>query len=225
MARANDRALLAELIENLAARFASLGGVVIGEHTELGIPALDWRMDHVAGNEGISPRLPNHHREMIDGMAWRWDQPHLLAKREIAFDNLLALGGNDRQYRIGDPRKAGRVFLFACGPVLELAVSHDVFGLGKSGDPAAIFEASVPADVIAVQMGAHHVVDVVHRETGGSKTFLEAVAVHQVPDRTHRPVFVITDAGIDQDVVARCLDHKALDAKQDAARSVDEFRY
>ena len=45
-------------------------------------------------------------------------------------------------------------------PVLELAAGHDVARIGKGRDPAPVFEAGVPADVIPVQVSAHHVVDI-----------------------------------------------------------------
>ncbi len=162
---------------------------------------------------------------MVDGVARRRNEPDLLVEGKIAFHNLLAFGGDDRQHRVGDPRHARGIVLLALRPVRKLAVGHDIFRLGKGRHPAAVVEAGIPADMIAVQMRAHHIVDVVYREARSAQPLLEAVAVHHVPERPRRPRLVIADAGIDQDVVVRRLDHKTLDTEhQIAIRRIDEFR-
>ena len=146
-------------------------------------------------------------------------------KAKSLFTICGAFGRDDRQHGVGDPRHARRIVLLPLRPVRELAVGHDVFRLGKGRHPAAVLEPGVPADMIAVQMRAHHIVDVVDSEARSAKPLLEAVAVHHVPERPRRPRLVIADAGIDQDVVVRRLDHEALDAEhQIAIRRIDEFR-
>jgi hypothetical protein len=71
--------------------------------------------------------------------------------------------------------------------------------------------------MVDVQVRAHDVVDVVDGEPGGGESLLEAVGVHHVPHRPRRPRLVVADAGIDQDVVVRRLDHEALHAKHELA--------
>jgi hypothetical protein len=107
----------------------------------------------------------------------------------------------------------------------QLAVGHDVAGLGKGRHPTAVFQARVPADVIGVQMRAHDVIDVVYAEADGAKPLLETIAVEHVPERPRRPLFVIADAGVDQDIVVRRLDDEALNAEHQAiAVRIDESR-
>jgi hypothetical protein len=52
------------------------------------------------------------------------------------------------------------------------------------------------ADVIDVQMGTHHVVDLIDRDTGASEALLELVCVHHVLERARRARLVISDAAI-----------------------------
>ncbi len=148
----------------------------------------------------------------------------LFVEGEIALDDVLAPGGDDRQYRIGDPWHALRIFLLARGPMRKLAVGHDVARLGEGRHPAPVFQPGVPADMIAVQVRAHYVIDVADREPDSSEPVLETVAVHHVPERPRRPLLMIADAGIDQDIVVRRLDHEALDAKHELVGCVDEGR-
>jgi hypothetical protein len=82
----------------------------------------------------------------------------------------------------------------------------------------------VPADMVGVQMRAHHIVDVVDRQPDGRQFLLEAVAIEHVPKRPGRARLVVADAGIDQNVVVRRLDHKTLDAEQQSVRGIDKFR-
>ena len=51
-------------------------------------------------------------------------------------------------------------------PVFELAPCHQVTRVGKRWHPASVVEPRVPADMVDVQVGAHHVGDVVGAEPG-----------------------------------------------------------
>ncbi len=183
---------------------------------------LQRRMDHVAGNQAVVAALADQNRVMIDGVAGRRNELNPFVEVEIALHDLRALGRDDRQHRVGDPRHACRVLLFALRPMLKLAVGHDVFGLGKGRHPAAVFKPRVPADVIGVQMRAHHIVDVVDGEAHTRKLLFEPVAVEHVPERPRRARLVIADAGIDQDIVVRRLDDEALDAKHELVGRIEK---
>ena len=124
MRHAHQRGFLAEAIEHLAPGHAGLLGIVIGAHAELGIPALQRRMDHVPSDQRVLTRTADQHREMVDGVTGGGDELQFLAEGMIAFDDLLALGGNDRQHRVGDPRAKSGILLLLLGPVGELAVGH-----------------------------------------------------------------------------------------------------
>ena len=82
-------------------------------------------------------------------------------------------------------------------------------------DPAAVLEPGVPSDMVDVKMGAHHIVDLIDRDTGVRRPFLEAVGVHHVPEGTRRAWLVISDATVDQDVVVRGLQQVGLDAEHE----------
>src|SRR5690349_22017618 len=77
--------------------------------------------------------------------------------------------------------------------------------------------------MVDMQMRAHNIVDAVHGEAGSREAPFEAVAVHHVPEWPRRPWFVISDTGIDENVVARRLYEEALNAEhQAAADRIDE---
>src|SRR6516164_10096187 len=225
MREANERCFLAKAVEYPAPRLPCLRGVVIRPHAELGIFSLDRRMDHVAGDQGVGAGTADQNRVVVDGVAGGGNELHRLAERKIALDDLLAPGGDNRQYRVGDPGNARRVFLLLLRPECELAVGHDVFSLRESRYPATVLEPRVPAHMVDVQMRAHHVVDVVYRDAGGREAFLEAVALEHVPERPRRTRLVVADARIDQDGVLRRPYDKALYAQhQPAAGRIDEGR-
>ena len=146
------------------------------------------------------------------------DQQHVVVERVVALDDLVALGGDDRQHRVVDPRTGRRSFFCRSVQYGELAIGEHILRLREGRHPAAVLEPRVPADMVDVQVRAHHVVDVVDAEAGGREVLLEAVALHHVPERPRRPRLVVADAGVDQDVVVRRLDHVALDAEHHLAR-------
>src|SRR6185503_13157802 len=80
---AHERGFLAEAVEHLAPDYAGLLGVVIGAHAELGIAALQRRMDHVPGDQRVLARTADQHREVIDGMAGGGDELQFLAEGMI----------------------------------------------------------------------------------------------------------------------------------------------
>ena len=141
-----------------------------------------------------------------------------------ALDDIGAIGGDDRQHRVGDPGDRRRIVLLALGPVSELPVGEDVARLGERRHPAAVLESRVPADVVGVQMRAHDEIDVAEAQAGGRQVLLEAIGLHHVPEGTRRPRLVVADAGIDQDVVVRRLHQVALDAQHELVGSVEKPR-
>ena len=192
--------------------------IVVGAHAELGIARLQRRVDHVAGDQGVLPRLCR--RAPRSG---RWCGPGVGISRTSSlrawslFTVSTRLAADDRQHRVGDPGMARRIGLLLLGPVRQLAVGEQVLGLREGRHPAAVVEPGVPADMIDVQVRAHDVVDVVHAEPGGGEVLLVAVARHHVPDRPGRTRLVVADAGVDQDVVMRRAHDVALDAQDELA--------
>ncbi len=50
----HERWRVVEAINHMASGLPGLPGIVVGAHAEIGISALDWRMDHVAGDRGAT---------------------------------------------------------------------------------------------------------------------------------------------------------------------------
>src|SRR6516164_6052212 len=161
---------------------------------------------------------------MIDRVPGRWNKPDRVVKSKVAFDDLGALGFDDREYRVDDPGHAFRIVLMTRGPMSEFAVGHDVGGLGKSRHPAAVLQPRVPADMVRMQMRAHHVVDVADRDASRRQRFFETVAVHHVPRWSRRTRLVISDAGIDENIVMGRLYEEALDADHQPILAIDKLR-
>ena len=66
-------------------------------------------MDHVAGYDGVVTFLADPHRIMVDRMPGRRDEVHVVVDDMVAFDDVAALGLDDRQHGIGDPRAGGGI--------------------------------------------------------------------------------------------------------------------
>ncbi len=84
-----------------------------------------------------------------------------------------------------------------------------VDGVGEGGHPLAVPLDGVPADVVGVQMGVDHHVDVLGPHTGGREQ-VEEVAVPLVEEAVVRALPTVPDAGVDQDGAAPVADHPAL---------------
>ena len=139
-------------------------------------------------------------------------------------DDVGAVGGDDRQHRVGDPGDGRGIVLLPLGPVGKLAFGEDVARLGEGRHPAAVLEPRVPADVVGVQMRAHDEVDVGDAKPRRGQVLLEAVGLHHVPERPRGPRLVIAHAGVDEDVVMRGAHQVALDAQHELVGRVDKAR-
>ena len=84
---------------------------------------------------------------------------------------------------------------------------EQVPGVGECRHESAILQLGVPADVVGVQVGAQHVVDLIgnHARRGQAR---RVVAAHPVPRRDDAAVAVVADAGVHQDGVMRRADHE-----------------
>ena len=213
MRRAHQRGRIAQIPKQLPPRFPRLRRAVIHPHPQFGIARLQRRMDHIAGNHRVRPRLTHLHREMIDRMPRRRQQPHEVAEHMVAFHDLLPLRRHDRQHGVGDPRRHGLILLLRLGPVRQLAIRKNIFRLRERGHPASVFQFRVPADMIDVQMGAHHVIDLIDRHARRGQISLELIRIHHVPKRPRRAGLMVADTAVDQDVMMRGLDQIALDAQ------------
>ena len=100
--------------------------------------------------------------------------------------------------------------------MVALGFRHNVAGVGEGGDPAAIEQLGVPADVIDMQMGAEHVVHIFRLHAGCGEA-LQIGGVEHVEAVRARAVFAVAAAGIDQDGVVLGFDHPGMDGGDEAA--------
>ena len=139
----------------------------------------------------------------------------MVVQRAVGGDEFGLPGGDDGQHAVLDDRvRLAPVLGFPEGVFLG---AEDVFRLGEGRHPAAILQPGVPPDMIDMQMRAHHVVDLFHRNAGGGEVLLPDIGGFLVPEGPRRAVLVVADAGIDQDVMVRRLDQIALDAEPQLA--------
>ena len=63
--------------------------VVVGEHADFRIARLQRRVDHVARDDRVAPRLADPDRVMIDRVPRRWDQLDQVIQLVVAGDRAL----------------------------------------------------------------------------------------------------------------------------------------
>ena len=73
-------------------------------------------------------------------------------------DDLGPFGLDHRQHAVGEWRHFRLGVLL--GPIVELVLAEHVARVREGRHPAAVFQPRVPADMVDMQMRAHHVVDV-----------------------------------------------------------------
>ena len=161
-----------------------------------GIAGLQRRMDHVAGDDGVLPGLADLHRVVVDRVAGRRDELHQVVQRVVALHDVGALGRDDRQHRVGDPRAGSP------GPPSAAASSAPARGrrtgtcaLGKVGTQRP-FSSRVFQPTWSACRCVHITKSMSSTLSAGRRqALLVAVAVHHVPERPRRPRLVIADAG------------------------------
>ena len=139
-------------------------------------------------------------------MAGRGLQRQATAHAVLARHELRLLRLDDGQHRIVvgvDLEGLGAGPLGLGLPEVMVGARHHVLGVGKGRHPLAVLQPRVPADMVDVQMGAHHEVDLLGLDARLAQT-LEILGVQHVEARHARPRLVVAAAGIDQDrVLAR----------------------
>ena len=82
--------------------------------------------------------------------------------------------------------------------MVVVGLAEHIARVRKRRHPAAVVEPRVPADMVDMQMRAHHHVDLLRPHAGRGEA-LEIGRVELVPDRPLRARLVVADAGVDQD--------------------------
>ena len=183
-------------------------------------------MDHVADEDRVVAARAGVDDDVAGSMAGGALEPDAVLHRVVVVDQYRLPGRYDRQYAVLEGQAMRRILATPCErlPVIELAARHDVAGVRKGRDPAAVVEPGVPADMVPMEMRAHHVIDRFGRHPGGGEIG-EIGALHTVELRPGRPLLVVAEAGIDQDRVTPGLDDEGVKAEhQPARRRVDQPR-
>jgi hypothetical protein len=108
------------------------------------------------------------------------------------------------------------------GPVLgslSSGAAEHVLGVLEGRHPLAVLEFGVPADMIDMQVGAHHHVDLVGLDARCLQP-LEVLRLHQMPLGPMRARLVVADAGVDQDALAAHRQKPAMDAELQRIRGL-----
>ena len=153
-------------------------------------------------------------------MAGRRLDLEVLVELGRAVDHLRQARLDDRQHQIAERAGIGRRGL---GIAVDLEVvvvvgaAEHVFRVLEGRHPLAVLEPGVPADVVDMQMGAHHHVDLVGLDAGRLQP-RQVGRLHQMPFGPVRPGLVVADAGVDQDALAADRQQPAMDAELQEAR-------
>ena len=139
-ARAHDCRRIAELCEHHPPRLARLIRAEIRHHPELRVPHLERRMHHVTGDERIRAGLSYPHGIVVDRMARGWHEMHQVAQAMVALHQLEALGLDDWQNGVADPRACFWLVFMSLGPECEFAVGKQVLRIWKRRHPAPILK-------------------------------------------------------------------------------------
>ena len=136
-------------------------GIPVGQGGPLGVEALDRRVHHIAREDRPLPLRGEADRDVIRRVAGRRLKGDLVVEREVVGHQLRLPGGDHRQDAV---LEQGARENFSWPPCQASSCSREhVARLGKGRHPATAHPPGVPADVVGVEMGAHHVVDVLRR--------------------------------------------------------------
>src|SRR3954463_1830323 len=104
--------------------------------------------------------------------------------------------------------------------VVDIRFREDISGVGKRWDPFAAPKLRVPANMIVMEMRAHHEIDLLGPRAGGGEP-LKIRGLEHAPPRPRRAHSVVAAAGVDQDFLFADLQQPAVYAQFDfAARRI-----
>jgi len=152
-------------------------------------------------------------------VAGRGLQSQATAHAVLARYELGLLGLDDGQYGIVvgvDLVDLGVGLLGQRRPVVVVGARHHVLGVGKGRHPLAVLQPRVPADVIDMQMRAHHEVDLLRLHARLAQA-VEILGVEHVEARHAGTRLVVAAAGIDQDGVLAGAQQPGMDRRDQPA--------
>ena len=156
---------------------------------------------------------------MAGRMARRRQNSRVIAQNKIVGHDVRFFSLNHRQYAVDERRHFS--LRVRVEPIVVLALGEHIAGVGEGRHPSSVFQPRIPADVVDMQVRAHHEVDVCDREARSrERAHIAVVRVH-VPLRTIRPRLVVTDATIDQHSMMWRLHDVGLEAQDERVGVVE----
>src|SRR3990167_32452 len=178
----------------------------------VGMIDLDRVMHDVAGEGGRAasvPEVDGDRARRVAGIVFYGEQRVGLV---VTLDHHGLAGLDDRQHRIVERAVVHHALALRFAlvlPVRVLALGEEIARVGEGRHPAAVDELGVPADMIDMQMRAHHEVDRFGRAAAGAPPVHER-RVELVPGRVVA-LLVVAEASVDQDRVLARLHHPGVD--------------
>ncbi len=173
-------------------------------------------MHHVPCNDGFLALRADVHADVSGRVAGSWNEGHLIGNVEVRADELHQARGDDRIERVLEmPQVVIAAGALQVLPVIPLLAAEVVARLRESGNPLAVDQLRVPADMIEVQMRAQHAADGFRGKARSGEVLQEARL--QVAEDIVLALPVRPDAGIDHDAPAPGAQHERLEGDEHPA--------
>jgi hypothetical protein len=174
----------------------------------------------VAGDERVLPARLDVHRNVARRVTGGRLESDLVGHLVVGRYEIGEAGVDHGSHRVLDRQRVARLALGV--PVLPFLSTHDVPRVREGGHPLAVDQHRVPADVIEVEVGADHGVDLFAREAGGGEVVEERRVEGQ---RFHAgDLAVVADARVDDDLAVAGGDAEGVDRQHQVAVVVHEVR-
>src|SRR5262245_51177838 len=159
-------------------------------------------MDHITHKDGGRVARAGMDHDITRGMAGGAFEPEPIFKGVVVVNQFRLPSAYHRQHAVLKSATVRRVFaaLVYPLPVGEFAAGHDVAGIWEGRDPAPIVEPGVPADMVPVQMRAHHIIDILGLDPY-RREVSEIRRAHPMKLRPCRALLVVAETGVDQNRV------------------------
>src|SRR5262249_25602365 len=114
---------------------------------------LDGMVNEITSDQGLFPSRLNKDGAMARSMAWSWNEPHAFADLRGSFHRFRQAGVKHGLHGVREnaPLHLHEIvfFVFVNGAVeCDFFLFHEIRRLGKRGNPLAINESRIPADMI-----------------------------------------------------------------------------
>ena len=133
----------------------------------------------------------------------------------------------DRDHAFAERAQFRRAFLrigIDFREIVDVRLGKDIARVGEGRNPFPVLQLCIPADMVPMEMRAHHIVDLLGLDSDPGEIRDER-GTYAVELRPRRPLLVVAEASIDQDRVPPGAHDEAVKAEdQFAGRGIDEAR-